>query len=257
MTAAEEREKQAPGPIASATVEELTATLKVIMADGLPATNDSAGGLLLGLRSVYARAVIPSEPRSRLAALNELLPRLIATLSDAVFREAVQVMFGLAPGTRGTGLMARRRQAADLLGFSLSHFREAKEVELLQAVAVAVHDDLLRYQSRVKRAVEALEPTGDTPRLGPEHLTHEEELVSRIWQHVYGLRAELIAQARLSEVAGLEGQVEDHRQAAGREQEALRRVLREYGETYGEQLVRHGEAEFAVEGLERLAGWRG
>lgn len=58
--------------------------------------------------------------------------------------------------------------------------------------------------NRVKRAEESLEPTGDTPRLGPEHLTAEEELISRIWQHVYGLRAEVIAHLRLSEQEGYE-----------------------------------------------------
>lgn len=212
--------------------------------------------LLLALRSVYARAVVPSEPRSRLQALNELLPRLIASLADADYREAVQVLFGLAPGTRGTLLTARRRQAAVVLGYSLGHFRNDKEDELLTAVGVAIHDDLLRYQPRVRRATDSLEPTGDTPRLGPEHLTHEEELISRIWQHVYGLRAELIALGRLQGQPGYQGQAEDHRQAGLRQQVALRVLIAEFIETYGKKLIAHGDTEYAVEALERLAGWR-
>jgi hypothetical protein len=68
---------------------------------------------------------------------------------------------------------------------------------------------------------------GDTPRLGPEHITHEEELISRIWSRVYGLRAELIAAARLIEVEGMDAQVEDCRQASIREEAALERLLRE------------------------------
>lgn len=143
-----------------------------------------------------------------------------------------------------------------MLGYSLSHFRDEKEAGLVDAVARLLHDDLLRYQSRVKRASESLEPTGDTPSLGPEHLTHEEELVSRIWQHVYGLRAELIAALRLNEVDGFEGQAEDRRQAALREQAELRSLITEYNDTYGEALIRHGQSEFAIEALERLAGWR-
>jgi hypothetical protein len=246
---------QADGPIASVTTDELVGWLRPILAKGLP-VKERAAGPLVQLRSVYARAVIPSDPKSRLQALNELLPRLIASLHDARFREATQILFGLAPGTRSTTLTARRRQAADVLDYHVEHIRQRKEAELLEAVAVALHDDLLRYQSRVKRAVESEEPTGDTPRLGPEHLTHEEELVSRIWQHLYGLRAELIAVARLTEQEGLERQVEDHRQAAGREEAALQRLLKEYAETYGEQLIRHGEAEFAAEAIERLVGWR-
>jgi hypothetical protein len=246
---------QADGPIASVTTDELVEWLRPILAKGLP-VKERAAGPLAQLRSVYARAVIPGEPRSRLQALNELLPRLIASLHDARFREATQILFGLAPGTRGTTLTARRRQAAAVLDYHVEHVRQRKEVELLEAVAVALHDDLLRYQSRVKRAVESEEPTGDTPQLGPEHLTHEEELVSRIWQHVYGLRAELIAVARLSEQEEFERQVEDHRQAARREEEALRNLLKEYAETYGDQLIQHGEAEFAAEAIERLVGWR-
>lgn len=33
-------------------------------------------------------------------------------------------------------------------------------------------------------------------------------------------------------------------------------LLREYRDTYCEQLIRHGEAEYAVGALERLVGWR-
>jgi hypothetical protein len=183
------------------------------------------------------------------------LPRLIARIEDDVFRSAVQLLFGLGPGTRGTTLTARRRQAAEQLGYSASHFREEKESDLVEAVARLVHDDLLRYVSRVKRASESLEPTGDTPRLGPENLTHEEELVSRIWQHVYGLRAELIAFARLSEAEGFEAQAEDHRHAAMREEAELKALIAEYAETYGEELVRHGVAEFAFASIQRVAGW--
>lgn len=119
-----------------------------------------------------------------------------------------------------------------------------------------IQSDLLRYQARVKRAVESLEPTGDTPSLGPEHLTHEEELVSRIWQHVYGLRAELIAFARLDEQEGFQQQAADHRQAALREEAAVQEVIKEYSQTYGKSPIKHGQAEFAAEALETLAGWR-
>jgi hypothetical protein len=53
--------------------------------------------------------------------------------------------------------------------------------------------------------------------LTEEHLTHQEELISRLWQHVYGLRTELIASARLAAQPGYESQSEEHRQAAARE----------------------------------------
>lgn len=255
QTAGVSEHHETAAPVATATVEQLTKALDAVIDKGLPIRSLDIAPLLVQLRSVYARAVIPSDPESRLQALNALLPRLIATVGDAAFREALQILLALAPGTRGTNLTARRRQAADVLGYSASHFREEKEADLVEAVARLVHDDLLRYHSRVKRASESLEPTGDTPSLGPEHLTHEEELVSRIWQHVYGLRAELIAGLRLNEADGFEAQAEDHRQAALRQRDELQVLLKEYVDTYGEQLIRHGEAEYGVEALERLAGW--
>jgi len=234
-------------------LEDLISEVRRVIGGGLPTTEEAAGELLQ-LKSVYARAVVPSEPRSRLSALNELLPRLIASLDDADFRGAVQILFGLAPGTRGTTLTSRRRQAADLLGYSAGHFRNEVEERLLNALAVAIQDDLLRYRSRIKRAAESLEPTGDTPRLGPEHITHEEELISRIWHHVYGLRAELIAHARLDEAEGFEMQAEEHRQAAQREDKALLEILAEYASTYGDRLIKHGAAEMSSAALRRLSG---
>lgn len=245
----------APGPTEETTTADLAEALTVLIEKGLPATEESAG-MLLDLRSVYARAVVPSDRRSRLTAFNELLPRLIAAMGDPVYREAVQMLFGLAPGTRGTLLTPRRRQAAERLGYSLDHFRTRIESEVLAGVANTIYDDLLRYRSRVKRSSESLEPTGDTPRLGPEHLTHEEELISRIWQHIYGLRAEFIAYRRLATEDGYQSQAEDHRQAALSQEHALADLLGEYKTTYGKTLIRHGEAEFAVEALERLAGWK-
>lgn len=253
------REAQPPEaavPIGAATIADLSAALAPVLAKGLPINEATAGGVLPQLRSVYARAVVPTELASRVAALNELLPRLIASVVDPEYREAVQIMFGLSPGTRGTTLTSRRRQAAHRLGYNVDHFRTRKEPELVEAVAVLLQADLLRYHSRVRRSVESLEPTGDTPRLDAESLTHEEELVSRIWQHVYGLRAELIAFARLDDEEGFKEQAEDHRQAALREEAALQSLIQEYSETYGKSLIKHGQAEFAAEALERLATWK-
>lgn len=235
--------------------EQLVEELARLLRRGLPGTEASVGAVLPNLKSVFARAVHPSQPLSRLDALNALLPRLVDRFEDETYREATRILFGLAAGTRGTSLTARRRQAAAQLNYNVDHFRSRIEPELVRAAAEEVQRDLLRYGSRVKRAVESLEPTGDTPRLGPEHLTAEEELVSRIWQHVYGLRAELIAHLRLVQHPGHEGQAEDHRQAALRQEAALRELVREYTETYGQALIPHGEAEYAVAGLERLAGW--
>lgn len=243
--------------IADLPTEKLAAALAGLLPRGLPATEATAGDVLPNLRSVYARAVHPDVRLSRIDALNELLPRLIVKLTDEDYAEACRCLFGLATGSRRAGLMERRRRAASVLDYNPDHFRNRVESEMLRSLAEVVRRDLLRYKSRVKRAVETLEPTGQTPRLAPQHLTAEEELVSRIWQHVYGLRAELIAHLRLAEESGYEAQAEDHRQAAGRQHDELQALIKEYVETYGKKLIEHGEAEYAVEALERLAGWKG
>lgn len=248
--------EQPSGPIGRASTEELVAELTTLVAGGLPVVEDNCPVLLSNLRSVVARAVIPSEPLSRLNALNALLPRLVAGMHDATYRGALQILLALAPGTRGTTLTARRRQAAECMGYNADYFRTEIEAKLIRALAAALQEDLLRYQGRGKRAAEALEPTGQTPSLGPEDVSHEEELISRIWQHVYGLRAELIAVARYEE-EGFERQGEEARQAALTQENQLQSFIGEYKETYGEALIQHGQTEFAVDGLERLAGWEG
>ena len=78
-------------PLETIERDALAAAVGGLLGEGLP-TSVSAAGPLLGLRSIYARAVIPAEPRSRLTALNELLPRLIATMRDPDYREAVQTL---------------------------------------------------------------------------------------------------------------------------------------------------------------------
>ncbi len=236
--------------------DALVRALEGIVKKGLPVIETTAGEVLPNLKSVYARAVVPSERRSRIAALNDLLPRRIATISDSEWREAAQILFALSPGSRKALLTERQRRAADVLGYQADHFRQRRQKDLLMSVALLIYEDLLRYRSRVKRASESLEPTGDTPSLGPEHLNHEEELISRIWQHVYGLRAELIAHLRLSRAAGFEVQAEDHRQAALTEEQQLKQTLAQYNATYGPHLLHHGSAELSTEALRRLAGWQ-
>jgi hypothetical protein len=243
--------------IADLPTTELADALAGLLPRGLPATETTAGDVLPNLRSVYARAVHPDVRLSRIDALNELLPKLIGKLTDENYAESCRCLFGLAKGTRRAGLMERRRRAGKELGYTKEHVRKVVEAEILSDLAELVRRDLLRYKSRVQRAVETLEPTGSTPRLGLEDLTAEEELISRIWQHVYGLRAELIAHLRLVGEAGYEATAEDHRQAANRQHDELQALIKEYVETYGKRLIEHGETEYAVEALERLAGWRG
>jgi hypothetical protein len=234
-------------------IEGLRAALDKVKRKGLP-TKLATAGVLAELRSVYARAVHPYDPQSRVGALNQLLVRILAEW-DGQEGEALRILYGIASGTRDTNLTYRREKAASVVAVSFDHFRLSSELHLVEDLAEALYADLLRYKRRIRRAAEAEEPTGDTPALTVDHFTHEEELISRIWQHVYGLRTELIAAGRL-EADGQHDVAEDHREAAERCRAQLDQLIAEYVSTYGTELIRHGEAEWQVQALNRLVGTR-
>ena len=238
-------------PRPAVSTDDLAAELTGVMKKGLPLNRNRAGEILPHLRSVIARSVHPYDHQSRIGALNTLLVRFLAENEEPA-GESLRVMFCVAKGTSGTTLVDRYTRAAAAMGYDPDHFRKNILPELIEELAAEIYDDLLRYKRRVKRAATAEEPTGDTPSLCEHHLTHEEELVSRIWSKVYAWRAELIAQGRLEAEKGYESQAEDHRIAAGQELEQLRQLIQEYKQTYEDDLIRHGEAEYSVDGLERL-----
>jgi len=229
-------------------VDGIESELKRILRRGLPLNRARAGDVLPNLRSIAARSVHPYDPQSRIAALNQQLARMLIE-HEGDKGKALRVLFCVAKGTKGTTLTQRRERAAKEYGYEDTHFRKNIEAGLLSEFAEAIYDDLLRYKRRVVRALEYTEPTGDTPRLDEEHLTHEEELISRIWQHVYGLRAELIAQYRHERQPGYEQQAEEHRQAAGTEMAAIKGLVEEYQRSYGQDMIRHGEAEIVLDQL--------
>jgi hypothetical protein len=100
-------ERDETAPIEDVETAVLVGALEGIVKKGLPLTEATAGDMLPQMRSAYARAVVPSERRSRIAAMNDLLPRLIATISDSGWWEATQILFGLAPGSRKALLTER------------------------------------------------------------------------------------------------------------------------------------------------------
>jgi hypothetical protein len=236
--------------------EGLAQALRRVVRYGLPLSTRAADDVLPSLRSVIARSIHPYDLASRVEALNRLLVSLIFELDDENSGGALAILFAIAEGTRGTTLQSRRDKAAGLLNYDSTHFRKRVEPRLIGELAEAMYADLLRYKRRVRRAVQAEEATGDTPTISAMDFTHEEELISRIWEHVYGLRAELIAAGRLQYEVSYHSQAEDHRQAATRTVEVLRNLIAEYTDTYGTTLIQHGEAEYSIDALARLAGWQ-
>lgn len=235
---------------------ELTAALKHVIRVGLPVKPDSAPPALLELRGVRARAIDAGRFLSRVKALNGLLHGLLTDLGEGEEARALQCLFAVHAEDRGTTLTHRRRRAAGILGYNDTHFRKHVETRLLRDLAWFLHEDSQTYTPRSRKAPPKIKISGDTPTLTLVEVNEHEELVSRIWALVYELRAELICKARL-EAEGdqtVQAEVDD---ASGTSLWLVARLLSriyDYLDRYGERIL-HGEAEFNVEGLIRLAGW--
>lgn len=231
--------------------EDIRAELRRILTKGLPVNAKRAGDLLPHLRSIVSRAPHPYDLHSRVEALNRQIVRLLVDVDNEI-GQPLRTLFCISMGTRGTNLTVRRERAAEEMGYEATHFRKQIEPKLLDEFAELIYYDLLRYKSRSHRALEYNEPTGDTPELTDKHLTYEEELLSRIWQHVYQLRAELIGQYRLDGQPGYERQVEEHRQNVNVATERVKALVAEYRDTFGGDFIKHGDAEFAYERIENF-----
>lgn len=248
-------------------VAELAAALKChVLRDGLPLDPDLDDGRLLGLRGVVARSIDPSERLSRVKALDGLLQRLLAYFPDDVLSEAARVLFGMTPGTRGTTLTQRREQAARETGYEADHFRKRIEPKIVRQLAWQLHQDSQNYISRTKDLPPRPEISGDTPYIsqgdvsGKEKAEHE-ELLSRLWARVYALRAEILRVERLKEwpFDETEPALSDREYTeavAARDRAVLETqvLVQRYLDRYGQRIM-HGEAEFSVAGVLRLAGW--
>jgi hypothetical protein len=236
-------------------VDDIATALHGLLRKGLPVLPDAAPELLLELRGVQARAIDRTDKLSLVKALNQLLVRVLAPYEKAEGVErALPILFALSPEDRGVTLTTRRDRARSLVGYDQSHFRTVVEKRLVREVAWLLHEDSQNYTPRSRKSPSRSEISGDTPSLAQADISEHEELVSRIWALVYELRAELIRKARLAHV---EGTHEEMQEAADAPLWALARLLNyvhEYLEAYGERIL-HGDAEFHVESLIRLAGW--
>jgi hypothetical protein len=233
--------------------DDLAGHLRRVIRRGLPADRRSIGEVLPHLRNVVARATHPDDLLSRIDAANDLIVRMVEEVDDAgTFGRAVGVLFGTAEGTRQTTLTVRRQHCAALLDYDFDHFRKRVERRMLDVVAEALHRDLISYRSRVRRATTAVEVARPTPTLTPAELTREDELLSRIWQHLYELRAERIALA----LAGDPDDRRHHEDQVERVAKHLRELTDRYVETYGRQLIPNGQLDYNIDGLEKLVVWR-
>lgn len=234
-------------------LDEITDALGGLLKDGLPATEKTASMTLLGLRGVWARAVDPDDILSRVKALNGLLtaelPRIPA-VGERDWATGAVILFRLAPLARTWNLVRRYQEAAKVIPYSDDHFRQEIVPKLLRQLARQLHEDSQTYIPRSRCIPVPQDISGDTPSIEPEHLAtreraeHEEHL-SRLWEYVYGLRAELIAIQRLSTWPDSEHNAEKLQEARDSSLWQLARLLNcihDYLERYGERIM-HGEGE--------------
>lgn len=248
-------------------VEDIAKALRPILATGLPILPAFGDETLLALRSVVARSIDRDDRLSRIKALDELVSRMLIHYPDDHLGEPARILFALARGVRGKNLTARRQAAAEAAGYEAEHFRKRIEPEILKMLAWQLHRDSQNYIPRGRAVPPPLEASGDTPTLrvgdvANKEAAEHEELLSRLWAHVYALRAEILRVERLktwphdpTEPQTSAAKLEEAMAARDYEVAAVKAIIQNYVDRYG-QRISHGDAEFNVEGFLRLAGWQ-
>ena len=247
-------------------VEVLAKALRPILASGLPVGPDYEDEVVLALRGVVARSIDPSDRLSRVKALDLLIKSLLVHYPDDELGEAARVIFGLASGSRGKNLTARRAQAASETNYEADHFRKHVERKILTMLAWQLHQDSQNYIPRSRATPPPLESSGDTPvitqgDISSKEAAEHEELLSRLWAHVYALRAEILRVERLkvwphdpTEPATSAQVLEQAIASRDMQVNEVKILVQRYVDKYGQRIA-HGDAAFNAEGLLRLAGW--
>jgi hypothetical protein len=247
--------------VLSSPPEELRRELKLLLKNGFPLTDATAGVVLTEQRVVIAHAQHPEERASRISALDRVIRQLLGDLGPSARGEAARRLFGTARGMRGTTLTARRLEAAQILERHEDHVRKHIEPKLLDELAFAFHQENLRYKPVAEHGRPTIAAHEDTPVVTEDSYTEQEELLCRVWSAVYGYRAELIAtERRLREARNEEREpdadLKEHLDTGTWQLARLLSFVSDYLDRYGEQIL-HGDTPFNVEGLVALAGWHG
>jgi hypothetical protein len=244
-------------------LDELVEALRPIVRRGLPVTPATADDRLLALRGVWARSIDPDDRLYRVHGLDRLLRELLSSYpDDEGLAEAAQTLFGMAPGSRGATLTVRRERIAAEQHYTLDHVRKDIEPKIIRQLAWLIHVDSQTYTPRSRGVPPPIAVSGDTPQIAPEDLQsrerlEHEEALSRLWALVYALRAEILSVDRHKRFPTEEGAEELQDLARQRRDQlvaSLGKSIDDYVERWGERIA-HGEAEFDVRRLVRLAGW--
>jgi len=247
-------------------VDELAAALRPIMTKGLPVRPDVDDPRLLGLRGVVARSIDPRDRLSRVKGLDELLRKLLVYYPSDSRGEIARVLFGLAPGTRGTTLTKRRERVHEETGYSVHHLKTEIEAEVRRTLAWELHRDSQNYTPRSTGVPPSPAISGDTPAItvgdvSARDVSEHEEALSRLWSAVYELRADILLVERLKGWSHDETEPDtsatveaDAVAQRDRSVQQVKVLVQAYLDRHGERIA-HGEAEYSVSGLLRLSGW--
>lgn len=142
---------------------------------------------VLGLALTQAKSASDQDADLAVAA-HTLITESAKRVDDGSYDAAVTLL-GLAPGTRGSLLKERRRQAAEALHVSTEHLRKEREPLLLEAVADELYAADSAYRLRHRHRMEA-ERAPEQTRLGIDWL-EQHRSYRRIWTPVSGMRSDL------------------------------------------------------------------
>jgi hypothetical protein len=167
---------------------ELAAELAGLLRSGVTIASLRVCEAVLGLSLTRGKAA--SETTDDLAVAADTLIREAARrVNDGDAYGAAGVLLGVAPGTRGKLLKARRQQAAEALYVSAETLRKEREDGLLEAVADELYAADSAYRLRHRHRTEAeREPIQN--QLGIDWL-EQHRSYRRIWTPVTGMRNDL------------------------------------------------------------------
>jgi hypothetical protein len=166
---------------------ELAAELAGLLRGGVTTEGLRGCKALLGLALTRAKSASDSVLDRAVAA--DTLIKEASQRVDAGVHGPAATLLGVAPGTRGTLLKDRRRNAADLLFVSPETLRKEREEPLIEAVADELYAADSAYRLRHRHRTEA-EHSPEQSGLGINWL-EQHRSYRRIWTPVTGMRNDL------------------------------------------------------------------
>lgn len=216
---------------------------------------------LTNLPKLFDLAIVATEahgnrPLDRAIALQSVIGEAVDELGEGPSGEAVRLLLGMTPRSRGLLLKDRRDLAADHIGIEAETFRKGWEIQLLGELADEVYK--LESQRRVPIRVKPSKRRGpilDDLRHGTGKSLDRREAEARLWSLMYALRADLLAVARWqAERPGTEAWIGHAHTALWRYARFLAAMAR-FMDEYGSALVMAGN-EVTVDEAVSLLGWR-